>query len=110
MTGKSEFVNYLLENLSQLNAVRARAMFSGFGIFLDGVMFGLVANDELYLKTDGEINHYFDARQLAHFEYQKQGKPFKMSYRRCPESALDDPEILQQWALRSYQAAKRVSR
>ena len=108
MVKKSEFVDYLLENLDCLGQARARAMFGGFGIYLDNLMFGLVADDELYLKSDGEIDAYFDEQQLPHFEYCKQGKTFKMSYRRAPEAMLDDPEEFAKWALRSYQAARRA--
>lgn len=108
MARYSEFVLFLLESLEQLGTVTARAMFGGYGLYLEGRMFGLVAEDELYLKTDREIDCYFDQLSLPHFEYEKKGRRFKMSYRRCPDEALDDAEILAQWVTRSYQAALRA--
>ena len=48
MPKRSEFVDYLVENLQSLGVVRARAMFGGFGIYLNDLMFGLVADDELF--------------------------------------------------------------
>jgi len=47
----SEFVVYLKEVFEQLGPIRARKMFGGYGIYHDGVMFGLVADDTLYLKA-----------------------------------------------------------
>jgi len=110
MPKQSEFVDYLVESLQSLGAVRARAMFGGFGIYLNELMFGLVADDELFLKTDAQNETYFDELDLPHFEYEKQGKRLRMSYRRAPESALDESDELVSWALRSYQAALRARR
>lgn len=39
-----EYVDYLLDQLAPLGAVRARAMFGGYGIYLDRLMFALVAD------------------------------------------------------------------
>lgn len=108
MVKRSEFVEYLLEGLAPLGCARARAMFGGFGLYLNDLMFGLVADDELFLKTDPEIDPYFDELDLDRFEYEKQGKRMQMSYRRAPESVLDYPEELAEWALRSYRAAQRA--
>lgn len=108
MAKRSEFVDYLLEGITGVGQVRARAMFGGFGIYLNDLMFGLVADEELYLKTDAQIDRYFDELNLPHFQYEKNGKPYRMSYRRAPESVLDDPEELTEWALRSYHAALRA--
>jgi DNA transformation protein len=51
MAGKSEFVEYLLELLEPFGGVKVRAMFGGFGIFRRDLMFGLVADDTLYLTS-----------------------------------------------------------
>ena len=52
MAPRSDFVDFLLEGLQPLGAVSARRMFGGYGIYCEGVMFGLVADDALYLKVD----------------------------------------------------------
>jgi DNA transformation protein len=41
MAKQKEFVSYLVENMEMLGDVNARAMFGGYGIFLNGLMFGL---------------------------------------------------------------------
>lgn len=108
MTRRSEFVDYLVEGIESLGRARARAMFGGFGLYLNDLMFGLVTDDELYLKTDRHVDRYFDELELPHFQYEQNGKRKQMSYRRAPESILDDPEELREWAQRSYQVALRV--
>ena len=45
----------------ELGTVRIRKMFGGQGIYLHDQMFGLVAADELYLKTDDETRPAFEA-------------------------------------------------
>jgi len=52
MASKSEFVKYLLELLEPFENVTSKSMFGGYGIFKDGLMFALVADDTLYIKTD----------------------------------------------------------
>ena len=49
----NEFVEYVTQDLlSSLRGITARAMFGGFGIYKDGVMFGIVVDGELYFKVD----------------------------------------------------------
>lgn len=59
-------------------------MFSGYGLYHDGVMFGLVADETLYLKADESIAHYFESKGLGQFEYGRADKIVKMSYYIAP--------------------------
>jgi DNA transformation protein len=52
MTASDSFVDFLKDSLSGLGPVSVRRMFGGAGVYADGVMFGLVAQDALYLKAD----------------------------------------------------------
>jgi TfoX/Sxy family transcriptional regulator of competence genes/protein-L-isoaspartate O-methyltransferase len=105
---QSEFVSYLLELLAPIGAVSARAMFGGFGIYHDGVMFGLVADDTLYLKVDKENRQEFVDEGAEAFVYEGKGKSISMSYFRCPEAALDSPAAMLPWARSSIGAALRA--
>jgi DNA transformation protein len=46
----NEFVDYLHEVFELFGPIRARKMFSEYGIYHNGLMFGLVAGDTLYLN------------------------------------------------------------
>jgi DNA transformation protein and related proteins len=108
MPKRSEFVDYLLELLAPLRGVQAKSMFGGYGIYQDGLMFGLVANDVLYLKTDEGNRAAFEARGLPPFTYERTGKPaVVMSYHRTPEEALEESEELCRWARDACAAARR---
>lgn len=103
----SEFVEYLKEVFIDFGQIQGRKMFGGYGIYHKGVMFGLVADDTLYLKADAEIAKLFEAKGLAPFEYGKGDKVVKMSYYLAPDEILDDPQEAAVWAQRSYEVAVR---
>jgi len=51
---EKEFVTYVVDLMQSIGPVRAKGMFGGHGIFLEGLMFGLIADSVLYLKVDKE--------------------------------------------------------
>jgi len=106
----SEFVEYLSEVFAPFGPIQTRKMFGGHGIYHDGVMFGLVADDTLYLKADASTEKLFTDRDLPAFEYDKAGKAMKMSYYTAPEEIYDDPEEATQWAKRAYEVAYRTKK
>ena len=103
----NEFVDFLQEVFRNFGSVQARKMFSGYGLYHDGVVFGLVADETLYLKADETIAHYFKAKGLGQFEYTRGDKIVKMSYYLAPEEIFDDPEEAAKWASRSFEVAFR---
>lgn len=103
----SEFVLHLSEVFAAFGDVEARRMFGGYGLFHDGLMFGLVAADELYLKADTESAVAFVERELGQFEYMKQGKATRLSYYRAPAEIFDDPDDAKDWARLAFEAALR---
>lgn len=103
----SEFVDYLSEVFESFGPISARRMFGGYGIYHDGLMFGLVAYDVLYLKADAETAQRFEDEGLAKFEYVKQGKPMRLSYYSAPEIIFDDPDEARAWASLAFEAALR---
>jgi DNA transformation protein len=104
----SDFVHYLNEVFKPFGPIRARRMFGGYGIYHQDLMFGLVADDVLYLKADAELASEFEAKGLAQFTYVKQGKPMKMSYWQAPEEIFEDPNEADRWAQQAYAAALRA--
>jgi DNA transformation protein and related proteins len=70
-------------------------------------MFGLVADDVLYLKADETLSPFFEEQGLDQFQYEKHGKVIKMFFYMAPEEIFDDPEEAKIWGARSYEAAVR---
>ena len=104
----SEFVENLNDVFCQFGPVSIRRMFGGYGVYHDGLMFGLVADDVLYLKVDGESMGRFKELDLEPFEYEKNGAKIKMSYYMAPESIFEDPEQAKEWAALAFDAALRA--
>ena len=110
MSAANEFVENLEEVFSSFGRVEARAMFGGHGLYRDGLMFALVADDVLYLKADQQSVQRFADLGLAQFEYVKDGRRTRMSYWEAPESVFDDPRQAKEWAGLAYDAALRTSK
>ncbi|HJW04818.1 MAG TPA: TfoX/Sxy family protein [Azospira sp.] len=102
-----EYVDYLLESLMPLGRVMAKRMFGGAGLFLDGLMFAIVIDDQLWLKADDANRAEFTALDLPPFTYQRQGKVTAMNFYRAPDEALDAPHALLPWARSAFGAALR---
>jgi DNA transformation protein len=86
-----------------------RRMFGGAGIYADGVMFGLIADDTLYLKANDETKRNFEAEGLGPFVYEGGGRTVAMSYWRIPERLLDDPDEMVAWARIALGVAQRAA-
>ena len=99
------FVSYIVDLMQSIGPVHARPMFGGFGIFLDNLMFGLVAKSILYLKVDQITRRAFEAKKLEAFTYFKNNKPYVMSYYQAPEEALENSEDMALWAKQAYDVA-----
>lgn len=112
MPASPEYLEHLAELLEPLGAVRTKRMFGGAGVFLDGTMFGLIFEDVLYLKADGENRGDFEDRGLRPFTYTKKSRkePVQLSYFEAPEELLDDTDGLCDWAGKAWQAARRAAR
>lgn len=106
----SEYVEFLKEVFEQFGPIHPRSMFGGYGLFHKGLMFGLVADDVLYLKADEALSPFFEERELEPFQYKKHSKTFTMSYYTAPEEIFEDPAEAKGWALRSYEAAVRAKK
>lgn len=109
MNKESDFADYIVEITQSIGPVYSKRMFGGYGIFLEGLMFGLIADKTLYLKLDKESKNDFTAIGLEAFSYNKNGKEMKMSYFQAPEEALEDLEVMNFWANKAYSAALRTA-
>jgi DNA transformation protein len=102
---------YLLELFSPLGPVSARRMFGGVGLFMNGMMFGLIARDELHFKVGDSNRAAFEQAGEAPFSYEtKDGARTLTSYWRCPPDLLDDPDTVRDWARGAIETAITAAR
>lgn len=110
MSASEGFIELLKDSLRGLGPVSVRRMFGGAGVYADGVMFGLIAEDTFYLKADAATKGAFEAEGLSPFAYESHGRTVAMSYWRIPERLLDDPDEMLSWARAALDVARRTSR
>jgi DNA transformation protein len=108
MASSKEFIEFLHEVFESFGPIQAKRMFGGYGIYHDGLMFGLVIDNQLYLKSDAENLAFFEAQGLGPFIYNMKGKAVQLSYHQAPEAMLDERELAAQWARQSWDAALRA--
>lgn len=103
------FTTYAVEMMQSMGPVCAKSMFGGHGLFLEDLMFGLIADNVLYLKADKESVNDFKTRGLDAFTYRKKDKTLSMSYYQAPEETLEDIDEMNVWANKAYSAALRAA-
>lgn len=111
MAVSEEFVDYVVEQLSRWGEVSVRRMFGGAGLYREGTMFAVVAEDVAYLKVDDSNRDDFLRAGSAPFEpYPDKIKTTIRTYFEIPADVLEDPVELAQWAQRSWVIARKGKR
>ncbi|MBT4703019.1 MAG: TfoX/Sxy family protein [Rhodospirillaceae bacterium] len=110
MAVNPEYKAYVLDQLSPLGPVMARAMFGGAGIYLDGIMFALITRaDVLYFRTgDANRDEYEDA-DMGPFVTNKE-KSTVMPYHEVPPDVIEDSDDMCDWARRAWDVAKAAKK
>ncbi|MDO9237493.1 MAG: TfoX/Sxy family DNA transformation protein [Aquabacterium sp.] len=107
---KQAFANYMAELMGAWASVQVKAMFGGFGVYLDGLMFALIFDDRLYFKADAVSMPAFVSRGLRPFTYESKGKAASLKYYEAPSEAYDEPEHMIAWARMAHECAVRQRR
>ena len=99
---------WIEESLEPIGRVSMRKMMGGATLYLDGVIFAILDEGELWLKADAETDAIWDAEGCDKFSVTfKDGRVDVMNYRRAPSDVHDDPEALQRWARLAAEAGAR---
>src|SRR5260370_2772246 len=98
MVASDSFAEFLREQLAPLGRVTMRRMFGKTGVFCDGLMFGMVTDNMLYLRV-GDHNRaaFKEAEASPPLSYEKKGGTIALSFwpplhRRCHDPADPPPE------------------
>lgn len=110
MSGNDGLVEWVKEALDGVGTITTRNMFGGLALYLDGRIFGMIADDALWFKSDAESALLWEAANCALFTYDfGDGKMSgTMNYRRVPEDAYDDSDAMRHWAEVGIAAAMRA--
>jgi DNA transformation protein and related proteins len=100
----------LKELFEPFAAVSVKRMFSGYGVYADGICFALNLRGDIFLKADDLTEARFAAAGSEPFAYSgHRGKVTVMSYWRLVPSAYDDPDELKTWCGLAMEAARRAA-
>lgn len=93
-----------------IQGIQARAMFGGYGLYQGGVIFGMIAHDQIYFKVgDDNISDYQAAESHPFTYVSASGKPVSMSYWSVPPSVLKNRAELLSWIQKSVRISSRKS-
>ena len=106
---EKEFAEHIVDLSLCIGPVYSKRMFGGFGIFLEGLMFGLISDNVYYIKVDEETRSEFEELGLEPFTYDKAGKKMNLGYLQAPEEAMDSAEVMAEWANKGFDAALRAA-
>ena len=96
------------EKLSAVAPITTRAMFGGVGIYADGAIFALIAEDKLYFKVDDLNRADFEAAGMGpFFPYDS---PTPMGYWEVPSSVQTDATELKVWVDKALAVAEQAKR
>src|SRR6188768_736535 len=110
MVASAAFGELLREQMTPLGHITMRRMFGKTGVFCEGVMFGMVAEDTLYFRVDDRNRATFkEAESFPPLNYVKQGRTIDLSFWQVPERLIDEPDELVTWARAALAAAHRVA-
>ena len=82
-------------------------MFGGHGLYCDGLFFGIVLDNTLFLKADERNRDEFERAGSEIFSYSRKGKRATLNFYRAPEDAMDAPHLMLPWARSALSPALR---
>ena len=99
---------WVQEALEPVGVVSMRRMMGGATLYLDGVVFAILDESEIWFKSDAAADATWDAQGCERFAVTfKDGRIDTMNYRRAPTDVYDDPEAMQRWARLALEAGLR---
>ncbi len=99
------FKAFVLDQLSALPDVRAKAMFGAHGLYSSDYFFGILDEGRLFFKTDAAAPADYTARGMGAFTYESRGKVLTMAYHEVPPEVLEQSPELTTWAQRAIHLA-----
>lgn len=104
------FKAFVLDQLSTLPEVRARAMFGAHGLYQAGRFFAILDEGRLFFKTDAASQADYVARGMPPFTFESDGRVMTMQYHEVPPDILESPQELVAWARQAIEIDARTKK
>lgn len=107
---RDPYFDFVEELLAPFGPVAIRKMFGGAGVYHEGVMFALIADGELHLKTDGALREALESAGGRAFIWTRpsDGREIDMGYLTLPPEDAEMPDAASTWARRAYDVALKA--
>lgn len=113
-TPTKDFHDYIVgDALAHIDNITSKRMFGGFGLYLDGLIFGIITSEtELYFKADDENRVMYENSDSHQFVYtgHKNKAPKKMPYWHVPEEVIEDRSLIEDWVFSAAAVTKRAQK
>ena len=104
MKVSENYKSYVEEQFSAFGQVNFKKMFGGYGIFKDGIMFGMISPGDIFRMRADEQN-VDDFKTEGMKQFPSHGGKKGMPYWDVPVHVLEDQDELKLWAEKSLAAA-----
>ena len=104
------FKEFVLDQLSALPDVRAKAMFGAHGLYQADRFFGILEEGRLFFKVNDASKVAYIERDMGPFTYESRGKTLAMGYYEVPLEIVEKPTDLVEWARQAIQVATAAAR
>ena len=105
MAVQPQYLEYVLEQLAALGALRWRRMFGGIGLYSADLFFGLIDDDTLFFKTNDSNAAQYQSRNMPRFMPPTDRPLGAFGYHQVPADIIEDAEMLTDWARQSVAVA-----
>jgi DNA transformation protein and related proteins len=95
-----EFKEYVLDQLHCLSGVECKHMFGGFGLYCNGIFFGIIADGCVYFKANTTTAEAYKEKGMQPFK--PSTKQTLKNYYEVPVEILEDDEQLAGWARKAH--------
>ena len=99
------FQELIEEQLFTLAGLDFRRLFSGFGLYADDTVFGLIHDEKLYFYTNDVTRVKYQKFQRTFFTTPRSKKAMKR-YWEVPVFVIENKRMLMDWALEAIEARR----
>jgi DNA transformation protein len=104
MALNEDYRNFVLDQLADFGEFEAKNQFGGTALMHEGVAFGKIKHDTLWLKVDDSNREDFVAKGMSQYTYGKDNSR-KLNFYEAPVDIVEDRDQLVAWAKKAHKAA-----
>jgi DNA transformation protein and related proteins len=103
-----EYLDYIIDQLSEFGDFQHKKMFGGIGFFRGKIFFAGIMNGVFRLKADETNIPDYEAHGMGPWKIE--GRNMTMSYYEVPEEIVSDKMKMAEWAAKAFEVALRAKK